>query len=110
MLNCPYVNCIDIRKAIIILPIQHFEADFLWKVSLKILNSGITLKTFTHCYCFTFGLVLDASCLLSLPAVFLFPLGGVVLLSRLLIVFTSLDDVSLPESSPLHKSVEVHVL
>ena len=24
--------------------IQHFEADFLWKVSLKILNSGIILK------------------------------------------------------------------
>ena len=29
-------------------PIQHFEADFLWKVSLKILNSGLILKTFTH--------------------------------------------------------------
>ena len=28
--------------------IQHFEAEFLWKVSLKILNSGIILKTFTH--------------------------------------------------------------
>ena len=28
--------------------IQHFEADFLWKVSLKILNSGIVLKTFSH--------------------------------------------------------------
>ena len=28
--------------------IQHFEADFLWKVSLKILISGITLKTFPH--------------------------------------------------------------
>ena len=28
--------------------IQHFEADFLWKVSLKILNSGIILKTFTE--------------------------------------------------------------
>ena len=28
--------------------IQDFEADFLWKVSLKILNSGIILKTFTH--------------------------------------------------------------
>ena len=27
--------------------IQHFEADFLWKVSLKILNSEIILKTFT---------------------------------------------------------------
>ena len=30
--------------------IQHFEADFLWKVSLKILNSGIIQKTFTHGY------------------------------------------------------------
>ena len=28
--------------------IQHFEADFLWKVSLKILNSVLVLKTFTH--------------------------------------------------------------
>ena len=28
--------------------IQHFEADFLWKVSLKILNSGIIVNTFTH--------------------------------------------------------------
>ena len=28
--------------------IQDFEVDFLWKVSLKILNSGIILKTFTH--------------------------------------------------------------
>ena len=28
--------------------IQHFEADFLWKVSLKILNSGIILETLTH--------------------------------------------------------------
>ena len=25
--------------------IQHFEADFLWKVGLRILNSGIILKT-----------------------------------------------------------------
>ena len=32
------------------LPIQHFEADFLWKVSLKVLNSGLILKTFTHEY------------------------------------------------------------
>ena len=37
-----------IRKAIITCRIQHFEADFLWKVSLKILNSRIILKTFTH--------------------------------------------------------------
>ena len=28
--------------------IQHFEADFPQKVSLKILNSGIILKTYTH--------------------------------------------------------------
>ena len=34
--------------------IQHFEADFLWKVSLKILNSGIILKTFIHAVIFTF--------------------------------------------------------
>ena len=27
---------------------QHFDADFLWKVSLKILNSGLILKTFTN--------------------------------------------------------------
>ena len=31
--------------AIKICLIQHFEADFLWKVSLKILNSGLILKT-----------------------------------------------------------------
>ena len=30
------------------MPIQDFEADFLWKVSLKILNLGIILKTFNH--------------------------------------------------------------
>ena len=28
--------------------IQHFEADFPQKVSLKILNSGIILKTLAH--------------------------------------------------------------
>ena len=33
-----------IREPIIICWIQHFEADFLWKVSLQILNSGIILK------------------------------------------------------------------
>ena len=32
--------------------IQHFEADFLWKVSLKILNSGLILKMFPHAYRF----------------------------------------------------------
>ena len=40
-----------IRKSIIIRLIQHFEADFLWKVSLRILNSGVILKTFTHGLC-----------------------------------------------------------
>ena len=39
-------NKLDI--SIIICVNQHFEADFLWKVGLKILNSGIILKTFTH--------------------------------------------------------------
>ena len=34
----------------IICRIQYFEADFLLKVSLKILNSGIIMKTFTHVY------------------------------------------------------------
>ena len=28
--------------------IQYFDADFPQKVNLKILNSGIILKTFTH--------------------------------------------------------------
>ena len=36
------------QKTIICCLIQDLEADFLWKVSLKILNSGIILKTFTH--------------------------------------------------------------
>ena len=34
-------------KAIMICRIQYFEADFLWKVSLKILNSRRILKTIT---------------------------------------------------------------
>ena len=38
------------RENIQICVIQHFEADFLWKVSPKILNSGIILKTFTHVF------------------------------------------------------------
>ena len=38
-----------------VLPIQHFEAEFLWKVSLKILNSGIILKTFTNAYIVMFS-------------------------------------------------------
>ena len=36
------------QDAIIIYLIQHYEADFQQKVSLKILNSGIILKTFTY--------------------------------------------------------------
>ena len=39
-----------IREAIIICLIQYFEADFLLKVSHKILNSGLILKAFTHAY------------------------------------------------------------
>ena len=37
-------------EAIIIYLTEHFEHDFLWKVSLKILNSGSILKTFTHAF------------------------------------------------------------
>ena len=37
-----------LQEAIIICLIQYFKADFLWKVSLKILNSGLILKTFTY--------------------------------------------------------------
>ena len=48
MVNCPKTNLKIISEAIMISLIQHFEADFLWKVSLKILNSGINLKTFTN--------------------------------------------------------------
>ena len=40
------------RKAIIIWLIQYFEADFLWKVSLKIRNSGIFLNNLTHIKCY----------------------------------------------------------
>ena len=44
--------CLDtlklIREATIISLIKHFEAGFLWKASLKILNSGLILKTFSH--------------------------------------------------------------
>ena len=37
-----------IKEVIIICLIRHFKADFLWKVSLKTLNSGLILKIFTH--------------------------------------------------------------
>ena len=48
MVNCLSININHIKEAIRICLIQDFEADFLWKVSLKILNSGIILKTFQH--------------------------------------------------------------
>ena len=51
MVSCLKAYLELIRESIIICLIQHFEADFLWKVSLKILNSGIILKTFTHVHC-----------------------------------------------------------
>ena len=51
MLNCVEIISKLIKEAIIISLIQHFEADFLWKVSLKILNSGLILKAFTHVTC-----------------------------------------------------------
>ena len=38
------------KKAITIILIQDFELDFLRKVSLKILNSGMLLEIFTHAY------------------------------------------------------------
>ena len=49
-LNCqiPLDKLKPNQKSYYYLQIQHFEADFLWKVSLKILNSGIIPKTFTH--------------------------------------------------------------
>ena len=50
MINCVLVIWKLIKEAIIISLIQHFEADFLWEVSLKILNSGLILKDFTHVY------------------------------------------------------------
>ena len=50
MVNCVQITLKLIKEAIIISQIQHFEADFLWKVSLKILNSGLILKTFTHAH------------------------------------------------------------
>ena len=43
-------HLVGVREAYIISLIQYFEDDFLWKVILKILNSGIILKTFTHAF------------------------------------------------------------
>ena len=56
--------CLDnlkiIKEANIISLIQHFKADFLLKVSLKILNSGLILKTFNNgaISCVMFGIVM----------------------------------------------------
>ena len=63
----------------IICLIQHFEADFLWKVSLKILNSGIILKTLTH-------VVLEAGALVSI-----IKLGQLILLV-LMFLLVGLDN------------------
>ena len=43
------------------LPYSAFETDFLWKVSLKILNSGIILKTIDHTYTEIFTCVASIS-------------------------------------------------
>ena len=48
MVKIPLDNLKLYQKAINTCRVQHVEADFLLKVSLKILNSGIILKTFTH--------------------------------------------------------------
>ena len=40
---------------------QHFEADIVWKVSLKILNSGLILKIFTHAFEWHSGCGLETS-------------------------------------------------
>ena len=51
MVNCLWINLNQIKEAIRICLIQDFGAAFLWKVSLKILNSGMILKTFPHAMC-----------------------------------------------------------
>ena len=58
------------KLIIIICLIQHFEADFPQKVSLKILNSGIILKTFTHAIIFsTISYILEIQHFLKFEAV-----------------------------------------
>ena len=42
------IDVLSSTSVAISIQIQHFEADFPQKVSLKILNSGIILKSFTH--------------------------------------------------------------
>ena len=41
---------IKLLLSTIISLIHHFESDFLWKVSLKILNSGLILRRLRHTY------------------------------------------------------------
>ena len=48
MVNDVYINWKIIKRATIICLIQHFEADIPKKVSLKILNLRIVLKTFPN--------------------------------------------------------------
>ena len=48
MVNRLGMNLNHIKEAIRICLIQDFEADFLWKVNLRILNSGMILKTVIH--------------------------------------------------------------
>ena len=48
MIDCVLIIWKLIKEAIIIFLIQNFEADFLWKVSLKILNSGLFMNTSIH--------------------------------------------------------------
>ena len=47
-INDPNNQATEAIEAIRISLIQNYEADFLWKVSHKILNSRIIMKAFTH--------------------------------------------------------------
>ena len=46
--------------------IQHFGADFLWKVSLKILNFGIILETSNHALIEMSDFILENVCFISI--------------------------------------------
>ena len=61
MVLCHSMNWKDIKEYIIISQIQGFEVDFLWKVGLKILNSGKFPPKFTHEYTTGFVSTLDKS-------------------------------------------------
>ena len=59
MVNCLYWDKLKMNhRSYYNLPNSGFEADFLWKVSLNILNSGISLKIFTHEYGWYLELIL----------------------------------------------------